>query len=58
VNDMSMEFKEEEEKKVICHALNVYLSNLREEIVKTEKHELKVDLHREEDVIKNFIARC
>ena len=55
---MSMEFKEEEEKKVICHALNVYLSDLREEIVKTEKHEMKVDLHREEDVIKNFIARC
>jgi hypothetical protein len=57
VNDMTMEVREEE-KKVICHALNVYLKDLRGEITKTEKHDMKVDLHREEDLIKDFIARC
>ena len=54
---MTMEL-EEEEKKVICHALKVYLSDLRGEIVKTEKHDMKVDLHREEEIIKNFVAEC
>ena len=48
----------EEEKEAVCHALDVYLRDLRGEIVKTEKHEMKVDLHREEDIIKNFISRC
>ena len=48
----------EEEKEVVCHALDVYLRDLRGEIVKTEKHEMKVDLHREEDLLKQFIARC
>jgi hypothetical protein len=48
----------EEEKDVICHALNVYLSDLRQEIVKTEKHEMKDVLHRERDVIKGFVSRC
>jgi hypothetical protein len=54
---MSMEVNEEE-KDVICHALNVYLSDLRQEIVKTEKHEMKNDLHRERDLIKGFVSRC
>lgn len=54
---MTMELREEE-KEVICHALNVYLRELRGEITKTEKHDMKVNLHREEEVIKNFIARC
>jgi hypothetical protein len=54
---MTMELREEE-KEVICHALDVYLSDLRQEIVKTEKHDMKVDLRRERDVINNFIARC
>ncbi len=54
---MAMEVREEE-KAVICHALNVYLSDLRQEIVKTEKYEMKHELHRERDVIKDFIARC
>jgi hypothetical protein len=54
---MAMEVREEE-KKVICHALNVYLKDLRGEITKTEKHDMKVNLHQEEDLIKNFIARC
>ena len=54
---MTMELMQEE-KEVVCHALNVYLKDLRGEIVKTEKHDMKIDLHREEEVIKNFIARC
>lgn len=54
---MNMDLKKEE-KDIICHALKVYLSDLREEIVKTEKHEMKVDLHKEEDVIKAFIEKC
>jgi hypothetical protein len=54
---MAMEINEEE-KKVICHALNVYLGDLRQEIIKTDKREMRVDLHREENVIKNFISRC
>ena len=48
----------EEEKEAVCHAINVYLGELRTEIVKTEKHDFKVDLHREEEILKSFIARC
>jgi hypothetical protein len=33
----------------------VYLSDLREEIVKTETHKWKTPLHEEEAVIKKFI---
>ena len=54
---MNVDLKEEE-KKAICHALNVYLNDLRGEISRTEKHDMKVDLHEEEKVIKNFIAQC
>ncbi len=43
------------EKEILRHALEVYLSELREEIVKTETHKWKVPLHEEEDVIKRFI---
>jgi hypothetical protein len=45
----------EEERDVTRHALEEYLSNLREETVKTEKHEWKKGLHNEEDVIKGVI---
>ncbi len=47
----------EDEKKVIRHALEEYLSNLREEIVKTEKHGWKEVLHKEEDILKDVIKR-
>ena len=56
-NVMNIEVSQEE-KEVVCHALDVYLRELRGEIVKTEKHDMKVDLHREEDLLKSFIARC
>lgn len=54
---MSMEINQEE-KDVVCHALNVYLNDLRHEIVKTENHDLKHELHRERDVIEGFISKC
>jgi hypothetical protein len=57
VNEMEMQLMEDE-KKVVCNALNIYLSELRGEIVKTEKYDMKVDLHRERDIIKKFIERC
>jgi hypothetical protein len=47
----------EKDREVISHALKVYLSDLREEIVKTEKHEMKVDLHQEEDILKETLRK-
>lgn len=47
----------EEEGKILRHALEVYLSDLREEITKTEKHEWKAGLHNEEDVLKRIIKK-
>ena len=46
-----------DESKVLKHALEVYLSDLREEIVKTEAHTWKRDLHQEEKVIKEMIGK-
>jgi hypothetical protein len=46
-----------EVKDIVRHALEVYLSDLREEIVKTEKHEWKEGLHNEEDVLKWVIKK-
>ena len=48
----------EEEKNVVCKALNVYLSDLRQEIVRTEKRSMKEDLHREKDIIEKFMYKC
>lgn len=53
---MNLELNDKE-KTIVRHALEVYLSNLREEVVKTEKHGWKVSLHEEEDVIKEVIAQ-
>ncbi len=53
---MNLELSEKE-KGVLKHALEVYLSDLREEIVKTEAHTWKRDLHQEEDVIKKIIEK-
>ena len=53
---MNLELSEQE-KGVLRHALEVYLSDLREEIVKTEAHTWKRDLHQEEDVIKKIINK-
>jgi len=47
----------EEEIRILRAALEHTLSNLREEIVKTEKHEWRVALHREEDILKAIMGR-
>jgi hypothetical protein len=47
----------DEQTNTVRHALEVYLSDLREEIVKTEKHEWKEGLHNEEDVLKVMIEK-
>ena len=41
----------DKEKEILKHAIGIYLSDLREEIVKTEAHQWKRDLHAEEDLI-------
>ena len=46
-----------EETRILKHALEGYLSELREEIVHTEKHEWRVALHREEEVLKAILDR-
>jgi len=47
----------DQEKAILKHALESYLSDLREEIVKTEAHQWKPPLHNEEEVIKKFINK-
>ncbi|MBP8950833.1 MAG: hypothetical protein KBI47_00470 [Armatimonadetes bacterium] len=47
----------EQERDVLHHALEVYLSELREEIVKTEKRDWKTKLHEEEDLLKQVLER-
>ena len=47
----------DEEKGILKHAVEVYLSDLREEIVKTEAHTWKRDLHHEEEVIKKILKK-
>jgi hypothetical protein len=46
-----------EERQAVVHALTEYLSNLREEIVKTERHDWRVELHREKDALLRVIDR-
>ena len=53
---MQMELSEKE-MGILKHALEVYLSDLREEIVKTEAHTWKRDLHEEENVIKKILDK-
>jgi hypothetical protein len=53
---MNLELSEKD-KGILKHALEVYLSDLREEIVKTEAHTWKRDLHQEEDVIKKILEK-
>lgn len=47
----------EYEAKMVRKALETYISNLREEIVKTEKHDWKKTLHEEEDTLKAVIEK-
>jgi hypothetical protein len=43
------------ERQILQHALEWYLSELRQEIVKTEKFDMRTRLHHEEDILKKFI---
>lgn len=45
------------ELQAVQHALEVYLAELREEIVKTEKRDWKTKLHEEEDLLKGVVAK-
>lgn len=47
----------DEERRALQHALQVYLSDLREEIAKTEKHEWRVGLHAEKDLLQRVVER-
>ncbi len=53
---MNLELNEEQ-KETMRHALELYVSDLRAEIVKTEKHEWKRGLRREKDILNEIIAR-
>jgi len=46
-----------EQAETVRHALEVCLSDLRHEIVKTEKHEWKEAQHREEEVLDRMIKK-
>lgn len=47
----------EKEKELLKEVLESYLSDLREEIVKTEDHRWKPILHEKEDMIKRLIEK-
>lgn len=47
----------DDEVQAVRHALEVYVSNLRAEIVKTEKHEWKVGLHKEQETLEAVLAK-
>jgi len=54
---MDTNFKEDE-KSVVCRAIGVYLSDLRHEIARTENFNMRSELHKEKEVLNNFIAKC
>lgn len=56
VSSMSFEFTDEQ-KKIVRHALETYLSDLRAEIVKTERHEWREGLHHEKDVLTEVMEK-
>ncbi|MEJ2687163.1 MAG: hypothetical protein P8124_08120 [Gammaproteobacteria bacterium] len=47
----------EEQTRIVHHALEVYLADLREEIAKTERHEWRAGLHNEEAVIRQVLEK-
>ncbi len=53
---MNLELSETEAR-ILRKTLEGCLSELRKEIVKTEKHEWRVALHREEDALKAILNR-
>lgn len=53
---MNLELSESETQ-ILRTVLVAYLSDLREEIVKTDKHEWRVALHHEENILKSIVTR-
>lgn len=47
----------EEQARIVHHALEVYMADLREEITKTERHEWRVGLHDEETAIRQVLEK-
>ena len=47
----------EAERNTIRHALEIYVTDLREEIVKTEKHEWREVLHLERQILEGVIEQ-
>jgi len=47
----------EAERNTILHALEIYVTDLREEIVKTEKHEWREALHLEKQILESVIEQ-
>jgi len=47
----------EPERNTARRALEIYVSNLREEIVKTEKHEWRQALHEEKQILERVIEQ-
>lgn len=53
---MNLELSDEE-REMVRRALMVYLSDLREEVAKSERHEWKAGLHNEEEILKGVIEK-
>ena len=53
---MLFEFSEPE-RNTARRALEIYVSNLREEIVKTERHEWRQALHQEKEILEGVIEQ-
>lgn len=47
----------DEERDVLRHVIKVYLSDLREEIYKSEAHQTKPPLKKEEEILKALQKR-
>lgn len=47
----------EAERNTIRNALEIYLTDLREEIVKTEKHEWREALHLEKQILEGVLEQ-
>src|ERR1700682_3769499 len=47
----------EPERNTARRALEIYLSDLREEIVKTEKHEWRQALHEEKEILEGVVEK-
>ena len=47
----------DKEKEILKNALEFYLGEMREEVVKTEASKWKIPLHEEEEVIKKIIGK-